>query len=124
MMSIEEIKEVKEEYEDEKENELNYTQKKFSNSNDLNENSKENDNIIYNNSILNRKSLNKSQKSNDLIVCNQSISFNITASKQKNNTQNKSQIFVILLLTKQIKFNVKPYIFNLLKKYWIENLKK
>ena len=122
-MSIEEIKEVKEEYEDEKESELNFTQKKLYNSNDVIETSKENDNILDCNKNLVRKSSAKIQKNNDYMICSQNICYNIIQTKNKNNFD-KTQIFLLLLLVKQIKFNVKPYIFNLLKKFWTEKIKK
>ena len=121
-MSIEEIKEVKEEYEDEKESELNFTQKKVCNSNEIIESSKEIDNILDSNKNLIIKNLIKNPK-NDLVICSQTICYNIISQTNKNNNFDKSYIFIMILLTKQIKFNVKPYIFNLLKKYWKEKLK-
>ena len=123
-MSIEEIKEVKEEYEEEKESELNFTQKKLYNSNDIIESSKEIDNILDSNKNL-IKSIAKNVKNSELIICNQNICFSVISqnSTKKQNFVEKSQIFFVILLGKQIKFNVKPYIFNLLKKLWIEKLK-
>ena len=123
-MSIEEIKEVKEEYEDEKESELNFTQKKLYNSNDIIENSKEIDNILDSNKSLIRRSLAKNQKNNEFIICSQNISFNIVSTLKEKKTFNNNHIFIILLLVKQIKISVKPYIYNLLKKFWIEKLKE
>ena len=122
-MSIEEIKEVKEEYEDEKESELNFTQKKLYNSNEIIENSKEIENILDSNKNLIRKSIPKNQKNNDLIISSQNISLNIISNENKNKID-KTQIFIIILLVKQIKFSLKPYIFNLLKKFWIEKLNR
>ena len=118
-MSIEEIKEVKEEYEDEKDSELNFTQKKLYNSNEIIESSKEIDNILDNNCMM--KSIN--QKNNNFTIVNQNISFNIL-SKRKNNKSDKSQIFIIFLIMKQMKFSVKPYIFNFLKNLWLEKLNR
>ena len=120
-MSIEEIKEVKEEYEDEKDSELNFTQKKLYNTNEIIENSKEIDNILDNNCMI--KSIANNQKNNDFVISNQNISFNIL-SKRKNNKSDKSQIFIIFLIMKQIKFSVKPYIFNFLKNLWLEKLSR
>ncbi len=123
-MSIEEIKEVKEEYEEEKESELNFTQKKLYNSNDVIESSKEIDNILDSNKNL-IKTNEKNIKNNEIIICSQNICFSIISPilEKKQNFFDKSQIFFVILLGKQIKFNVKPYIFNLLKKLWIEKLK-
>ena len=123
-MSIEEIKEVKEEYEEEKESELNFTQKRLYTSNEIIESSKEIDNILDSNKNLIRKSLSKNIKNNEFIICSQNISYSIIPNIiKKKNIFDKSQIFFMILLGKQIKFNVKPYIFNLLKKFWIEKLK-
>ena len=123
-MSIEEIKEVKEEYEDEKESELNFTQKKLYNSNEIVENSKDNDYILDSNKNLIRKNLSQNLYSNDFVICSQNINYNIIPEKNNKKSYDKSQIFIIILLAKQIKFNVKPYIFNFLKKMWIEKLNK
>ena len=123
-MSIEEIKEVKEEYEDEKESELNFTQKKLYNSNEIVENSKENDYILDSNKNLIRKSLSKNLYNNDFVICSQNITYNIIPEKNNRKSFDKSQIFIVILLAKQIKFNIKPYIFNLLKKMWKEKLNK
>ena len=123
-MSIEEIKEVKEEYEEEKESELNFTQKRLYTSNEIIESSKEIDNILDSNKNLIRKSLSKNIKNNEFIICSQNICYSIIPNIiKKKNIFDKSQIFFMILLGKQIKFNVKPYIFNLLKKFWIEKLK-
>ena len=119
-MSIEEIKEVKEEYEDEKESELNFTQKKLYTSNDVIE-SKDIENILDSNKNLIRKSISK--KNSELIICSQNISYNIIPTRNTKSFD-KTQIFVLLLIAKQIKFNIKPYIFNLLKKFWKEKLQR
>ena len=120
-MSIEEIKEVKEEYEDEKDSELNFTQKKIYNSNEILESSKEIDNILDNNCIM--KSIANNQKNNNFVIVNKNISFNIL-SRRKNNKSDRSQIFIIFLIMKQMKFSVKPYIFNFLKNLWLEKLNR
>ena len=127
-MSIEEIKEVKEEYEEEKDNEFEVTQKKIYNSNNSNEiieSSKDIGSILDSNKNLIKNSMIKSQKNEEdnLIICSQNICYNILPTKKKNSFD-KSLIFLMLLFVKQIKFNVKPYIFNMLKHFWIEKLKK
>ena len=127
-MSIEEIKEVKEEYEEEKDNEFEVTQKKIYNSNNSNEiieSSKDIGSILDSNKNLIKNSMIKSQKNEEdnLIICSQNICYNILPTKNKNSFD-KSLIFLMLLFVKQIKFNVKPYIFNMLKHFWIEKLKK
>ena len=127
-MSIEEIKEVKEEYEEEKDNEFEVTQKKIYNSNNSNEiieSSKDIGSILDSNKNLIKNSMIKSQKNEEdnLIICSQNICYNILPTKKKNSFD-KSLIFLMFLFVKQIKFNVKPYIFNMLKHFWIEKLKK
>ena len=127
-MSIEEIKEVKEEYEEEKDNDLEVTQKKIYNSNNSNEiieSSKDIGSILDSNKNLIKNSMIKSQKNEEdnLIICSQNICYNILPTKKKNSFD-KSLIFLMFLFVKQIKFNVKPYIFNMLRHFWIEKLKK
>jgi len=116
-MSIEEIKEVKEEYEEEKDNEFEVTQKKIYNSNNSNEIIESSKDI---GSILDS---NKNLIKNNLKICSQNIIYNILPTKRKNSFD-KSLILLVFLFMKQIKFNVKPYIFNMLKHFWIEKLKK
>ena len=116
-MSIEEIKEVKEEYEEEKDNEIEVTQKKIYNSNNSNEIIESSKDI---GSILDS---NKNLIKNNLKICSQNIIYNILPTKRKNSFD-KSLILLVFLFMKQIKFNVKPYIFNMLKHFWIEKLKK
>ena len=127
-MSIEEIKEVNEEFEEEKDYDLELTQKKIYNSNNSNENiesSKDIGSILDSNKNLIKNSMKKSQKNDDdnLIICSQNICYNILPTKKKNSFD-KSLILLAFLFMKQIKFNVKPYIFNMLKHFWIEKLKK
>ena len=116
-MSIEEIKEVKEEYEEEKDNEFEVTQKKIYNSNNSNEIIESSKDI---GSILDS---NKNLIKNNLKICSQNIIYNILPTKRKNSFD-KSLILLVFLFMKKIKFNVKPYIFNMLKHFWIEKLKK
>lgn len=127
-MSIEEIKEVKEEYEEEKDNEFEVSQKKIYNSNNSNEiieSSKDIGSILDSNKNLIKNSMAKSQKNDDdnLIICSQNICYNILPTKKKDSFD-KSIVLLVFLFVKQIKFNVKPYIFNMLKHFWIEKLKK
>jgi len=82
-MSIEAIKEEKEEYEEEKENDIT------------------------------------NKNSNDLIKCESNINFSIIPIKKFD----KRKIILVYMLEKQIKYNLKPYIFNTLKKLWIDKLK-
>ena len=99
-MSIEEIKEVKEEYEEEKDSELI----------DYNSVKKNNSCFSINQSF---KNLNKHL-----------INYDITSSSFQIKAKNfdKKNIFWIYLFEKQILFIIKPYIFNLLKQYWREKL--
>jgi len=127
-MGIEEIKEVKEEYEEEKDNEFEISQKKIYNSNNSNEiieSSKDIGSILDSNKNLIKNSMIKSQKNDDdnLIICSQNICYNILPTKKKKSFD-KGIVFLVFLFVKQIKFNVKPYIFNMLKHFWIEKLKK
>ena len=82
-MSIEAIKEEKEEYEEEKENDIT------------------------------------NKNSNDSIKCESNINFSIIPKKQ----YDKRKIILVYMLEKQMKYNIKPYIFNMLKKFWIDRLK-
>jgi len=116
-MSIEEIKEVKEEYEEEKDNEFEVTQKKIYNSNNSNEIIESSKDI---GSILDS---NKNLIKNNLKICSQNIIYTILPTKRKNSFD-KSLILLVFLFMKQIKFNVKPYIFNMLKHFWTEKLEK
>ena len=81
-ISIEAIKEEKEEYEDEKENDTTC-------------------------------------KNNDFIKCENNINFCIIPQKK----YDKRKIILVYMFEKQIKYNVKPYIFNILKRFWINKLK-
>ena len=81
-MSIEAIKEEKEEYEEEKENDI-------------------------------------TSKNIELIKCENNINFSIIPEKK----YDKRKIIIVYMIEKQIKYNVKPYIFNTIKKFWIDKLK-
>ena len=98
-ISIEAIKEVKEEYEEEKENDES-THKKI------------NFNISNNSEII--------DLNGGLIKCENNIFFSILPKKK----YDKRKIIIIYMIEKQIKYNIKPFIFNTLKRYWIDKLKK
>ena len=104
-MSIEAIKEVKEEYEEEKENESEITQKKIVGFN------------ISNNSEFINIDNNKNADSNQF---DKNISFSIIPEKR----YDKKKIILVYMFEKQIKYNIKPYIFNTLKRFWIDKLKR
>ena len=102
-ISIEAIKEVKEEYEEEKENESELTQKKFISN-------------ISNNSEL----LDIDNNKNSNLKCDKNITFSFIQPKK----YDKRKIILVYMFEKQIKYNIKPYIFNTLKKFWIDKLKR
>ena len=104
-LSIEAIKEVKEEYEEEKENETELSQKKIIGFN-----------ISNTSEILD---LDKTNKNNDLIRLDKNIFFSIIPQKK----YDKRKIIIVYMIERQIKYNIKPYIFNTLKRYWIDKLK-
>ena len=104
-ISIEAIKEVKEEYEEEKENEAESTQKPIIGFN-----------ISNNSEIIDSDN----NKNSDLIKCDKNIYFSIIPKKQ----YDKKKIILVYMFERQIKYNIKPYIFNTLKKYWIDKLKR
>ena len=94
-ISIEAIKEVKEEYEEDES-----THKKI------------NFNISNNSEII--------ELNSNLIKCENNIVFSILPKKK----YDKRKIVIIYMIEKQIKYNIKPFIFNTLKRYWIDKLKK
>ena len=102
-ISIEAIKEVKEEYEEEKENESELTQKKFISN-------------ISNNSEL----LDIDNNKNSNLKCDKNITFSFIQPKK----YDKRKIILVYMFEKQIKYNIKPYIFNTLKRFWIDKLKR
>ena len=104
-LSIEAIKEVKEEYEEEKENETELSQKKIIGFN-----------ISNTSEILD---LDKTNKNNDLIRLDKNIFFSIIPQKK----YDKRKIIIVYMIERQIKYNIRPYIFNTLKIYWIDKLK-
>ena len=104
-ISIEAIKEVKEEYEEEKENETELSQKKIIGTN-----------ISNNSEILD---LDKTNKNSDLIRFDKNTFFSIIPQKK----YDKRKIIIVYMFERQIKYNIKPYIFNRLKRYWIDILK-
>ena len=105
-MSIEAIKEVKEEYEEEKE-EASLSQKKIIGFN-----------ISNNSEIFDID--NNNNKNAELIRCDKNICFSIIPQKKFD----KRKIILVYMFERQIKYNVKPYIFNTLKRYWIDKLKR
>jgi hypothetical protein len=111
---IEEIKEAKEEEEDsQSQNEI----KKISSflDNGIIDSSREINNGTIVSYGLMEKQNNNFQIGQDKTYNISSISFQI-----KSSNYDKGKIFLILLLQKQIMFIIKPYVFNLLKQYWIK----
>ena len=104
-LSIEAIKEVKEEYEEEKENETELSQKKIIGFN-----------ISNTSEILD---LDKTNKHSDLIRFDKNIFFSILPQKK----YDKRKIIIVYMIERQIKYNIRPYIFNTLKRFWIDKLK-
>ena len=104
-LSIEAIKEVKEEYEEEKENETELSQKKIIGFN-----------ISNTSEILD---LDKTNKHSDLIRFDKNIFFSILPQKR----YDKRKIIIVYMIERQIKYNIRPYIFNTLKRFWIDKLK-
>ena len=107
-MSIEAIKEVKEEYEEEKDNDTELTQKKIGVFN-----------ISNNSEIIDLENNNKKNDLN-LIKFDKNTFFSIIPQKK----YDKKKIIIIYMLERQIKYNIKPFIFNTLKRFWIDKLKK
>ena len=109
-MSIEAIKEVKEEYEEEKENDNELTQKKIGIFN-----------ISNNSEIIDLDNINNiNNKKNDLIKFDKNTFFSIVPKKKFD----KKIIIIVYMFERQIKYNIKPFIFNMLKRFWIDKLKK
>lgn len=115
---IEEIKEAKEDEEEDSQSQIDI--KKNSNILDINEiieSSRENETDTILSEIQKEEQNNKKNNNKDRIYNISSTSFQINSSNY-----NKGKIFFLLLLQKQIMFSLKPYIFNLLKQYWINKI--
>jgi hypothetical protein len=113
---IEEIKEVKEDEEEDSQSllDINKNSTVFDNvNNELIETIKEDEaeSIISDTKKDNSLKTNKNNNKNTYNIS--STSFQI-----KSCFHDREKMFIILLLQKQIKFSLKPYVFNLLKKYW------
>ena len=114
---IEEIKEAKEDEEEDSQSQNDI--KKISSflDNGIIDSSRE----IKNGTIVSygqrKKQNNNFQIGQDKTYYISSISFQI-----KSSNYDKGKIFLILLLQKQIILIIKPYVFNLLRKYWIKKL--
>ena len=118
---IEEIKEAKEDEEEDSQsqNEIQNEIKKISSflDNGIIDSSREINNGTIVSYGLMEKQNNNFQIGQDKTYNISSISFQI-----KSSNYDKGKIFLILLLQKQIMFIIKPYVFNLLRKYWIKKL--
>ena len=107
-MSIEAIKEVKEEYEEEKDNDTELTQKKIGVFN-----------ISNNSEIIDLENSNNKKNDLNLIKFDKNTFFSIIPQKK----YDKKKIIIIYMLERQIKYNIKPFIFNTFKRFWIDKLK-
>ena len=114
---IEEIKEAKEDEEEDSQSQNEI--KKISSflDNGIIDSSREINNGTIVSYGLMEKQNNNFQIGQDKTYNISSISFQI-----KSSNYDKGKIFLILLLQKQIMFIIKPYVFNLLRKYWIKKL--
>ena len=57
---------------------------------------------------------------NSNLKCDKNITFSFIQPKK----YDKRKIILVYMFEKQIKYNIKPYIFNTLKKFWIDKLKR
>lgn len=66
----------------------------------------------------------QSEKLNNIFKIDKDKTYNISSIsfQIKSNYYDKGKIFLILLLYRQIKFIIKPYVFNLLKQNWIKKI--
>ena len=110
---IEEIKEAKEDEEEDKESQIDINKNNFyCVGSEIIETSKE-----YENDSVDLEDSNANKSKNINVYDISTTSFQI-----KPNNYDKRKILLVYLLEKQIRFNLKPYIFNLLKQYWIEKI--
>jgi hypothetical protein len=114
---IEEIKEAKEDEEEDSQSQNEIKKISAFLDNGIIDNSRE----IKNGTIASygqrEKQINNFKIEQDKTYNISSISFQI-----KSSNYDKGKIFLILLLQKQIMFIIKPYVYNLLKQYWIKKL--
>ena len=113
-MSIEAIKEVKEEYEydEEKDNDIDINNKEKKN--------EEGFNIGTNDININIGLDIDNNKNNEEIRYEKNIGFSIIPKKK----YDKRKIIIIYMIEKQIKYGIKPYIFNMFKRFWIDKLSR
>ena len=121
---IEEIKEAKEDEEEDKESQIDINKNKYFGINsEIIETSKEYENDSVELEDYNvSKSKNASSTYDINTVKNYDIS--TTSFQIKSSNYYNLKIFLVYLLEKQIMFNLKPYIFNLLKQYWIDKINR
>ena len=117
---IEEIKEAKEDEEEDSQSQNEITKISSFLDNGIIDNSREIKNgaiASYGQREKQEKQINNFKIDKDKLYNISSISFQI-----KSSNYDKGKIFLILLLQKQIMFIIKPYVYNLLKQYWIKKL--
>lgn len=113
--NIEEIKEVKEDEEEDSQSQLEINKNTTILDNEFLDNlkEKENESIL---SDFKREDYNDTKIKNNNKIKLYNISSN--SFQIKSSFYDKRTMFIVLLLKKQIMFNLKTYLFNLLKKYW------